>query len=63
MENILKEVKKDLEFLKDDSVDRFAEQWQQKGSAEMVGPIGKRGTGTSLSVAWSLSPTNVRLVH
>jgi len=30
VENILKEVKKDLEFLKDDSVDRFAQQLQQR---------------------------------
>ena len=30
VENILKDVKKDLEFLKDDSVDRFAQQLQQR---------------------------------
>ena len=30
VENILKDVKKDLEFLKDDSVGRFAQQLQQR---------------------------------
>ena len=51
VENILKELKKDLEFLKDDSVDRFAQQLQQRDQQRRLAQLERQEL---VRVLWSL---------